>query len=97
MRAIGASDRDIATLVLAEGLLIGIISWILGTLLALPISYLLDYAVGMAFVQSPLNFVFSLNGCIIWFVGMLVIATIACLLPARNASRLTVREVLAYE
>jgi putative ABC transport system permease protein len=97
MRAIGASDRDIATLVLVEGMLIGIISWILGTILAFPISYLLDYAVGVAFIQSPLNFVFQPAGCIIWLVGMVVIAAIASLVPARNASRLTVREVLAYE
>jgi putative ABC transport system permease protein len=97
MRAIGASDREIASLVVVEGLLIGTISWILGTLLALPISYLLDYAVGIAFIQSPLDFVFQPSGCIIWLVGMLIIAAIASLVPARNASRLTVREVLAYE
>ena len=97
MRAIGASDRDIASLVLVEGILIGVISWVLGTILALPISYLLDYAVGVAFIQSPLQFVFQPAGCIIWLVGMLVIAAIASLAPARSASRLTVREVLAYE
>jgi len=97
MRAIGASDRDIASLVLVEGLLIGLISWTLGTILAFPISYLLDYAVGMAFVQSPLTFVFQPAGCLIWLVGTLVIAAIASLIPARSASRLTVREVLAYE
>lgn len=97
MRAIGASDHDIVNLVLVEGLLIGIISWILGTILAIPLSFLLDFAVGMAFVESPLNFVFSINGCVIWLVGTLIIAAIACILPAKNASRLTVREVLAYE
>jgi len=97
MRAIGASDRDIASLVLVEGMLIGIISWIFGTLLAIPMSYLLDYAVGMAFLQSPLSFVFQPAGCIIWLVGMLIIAAISSLAPARSASRLTVREVLAYE
>jgi putative ABC transport system permease protein len=53
--------------------------------------------VGIAFIQSPLEFVFSINGCVIWLIGMLVIAAIASLVPARNATRLTVREVLAYE
>lgn len=97
MRAIGATDRDIAMLVLVEGLLIGLISWLLGVVLAFPISYLLDVAVGGAFLQSPLEFVFSINGCFIWLVGTLIIATVASLMPARSASRLTVREVLAYE
>jgi putative ABC transport system permease protein len=97
MRSIGAENNDILGIVITEGMIIGLISWILGSILALPISYLLDLVVGNAFVGSPLNFTFSTDGLIIWLIGILVITTIASFLPARNASRLTVREVLAYE
>jgi putative ABC transport system permease protein len=97
MRSIGAENNDILGIVITEGMIIGLISWILGSILALPISYLLDLVVGNAFVNSPLNFQFSPDGLIIWLVGILIITTIASYLPARNASRLTVREVLAYE
>lgn len=97
MRAIGASNGSIMWLVIVEGMIIGVISWIFGTILAVPISLLLDNVVGISILRSPLKYVFSFEGFIIWLVMVLVIAALACALPARNAVRLTVREVLAYE
>jgi putative ABC transport system permease protein len=97
MRAIGASDSSIIKLVVVEGMVIGVISWILGALLSIPISSLLNYVVGVAILNSPLDFKFSFGGFIVWLIGVLTIAAIASIIPARNASRLTVREVLAYE
>jgi putative ABC transport system permease protein len=40
---------------------------------------------------------FSFDGFLIWLVLVLVLSALASVLPARRASRLTVREVLAYE
>ncbi len=97
MRAIGASDFTVQQMVIVEGMVIGVISWILGALLAFPISLVLDYIVGIAFVTSPLDFIISPYGFMIWLIGILVLSALASYLPARNASRLTVREVLAYE
>jgi len=53
--------------------------------------------VGMAFFQTPLTFSFSVGGAIIWLVLVTIVAAIASLVPAYQATRLTVREVLAYE
>lgn len=97
MRAIGAKDMSIMMLVIVEGMLIGCISWILGTLLSFPISVVLSNFVGIAILSTPLNFVFSFEGFMIWLFGVLIISGLASVLPARNASRLTIREVLAYE
>jgi putative ABC transport system permease protein len=97
MRAIGASDGAILQLVIVEGMLIGVISWVFGALLAVPLGQGLAYIVGITMLQSPLNFVFSLDGFFVWLMIVLVISALASALPARNASRLTVREVLAYE
>jgi putative ABC transport system permease protein len=97
MRAIGASDGAILQLVLVEGMLIGVISWIFGALLAWPLGQGLATVVGLSMLQSPLDFVFSLDGFIVWLVLVLVISAVASGVPARNASRLTIREVLAYE
>jgi len=97
MRAIGAANRSIMLIVLVEGMLIGVLSWILGALLSLPISTGLNNVVGVAFLQSPLNFTFSLDGFLVWLAMVLVISAVASYLPARSAARLTVREVLAYE
>jgi putative ABC transport system permease protein len=97
MRAIGASNGAIMRLVIVEGMIIGVISWIIGTVLAVPISLLLDNVVGITILRSPLKYVFSFEGFLIWLAMVLVIAALACAMPARNAVRLTVREVLAYE
>ena len=97
VRAIGASNGAIYQIVLVEGIVIGVISWLCGALLAFPISFLLDNAAGVAFLKSPLKFVFSWDGFLIWLAITLVISTVASLLPARSAAHMTVREVLAYE
>jgi putative ABC transport system permease protein len=97
MRAIGASSGSILQMVIVEGLFIGLLSWLLGALLAVPIGKGLAYVVGISFLQSPLQFVFSPDGFLLWLALVVVISTLASVLPARTASRLTIREVLAYE
>jgi putative ABC transport system permease protein len=97
MRAVGASDSSILRIVLVEGIFVGIISWLLGGVAAYPIGKLLSNTVGIAFMESPLTYVFSTPGAIGWLAAMLIIATLASYLPARNASNLSVRETLAYE
>ena len=39
----------------------------------------------------------SLLAAVVWFFALMLIAVAASLGPARNAVRLTIREVLAYE
>jgi len=97
MRAIGASSLSIQGLVLVEGILIGVISWLLGALFAIPVGQLLSQIVGIAIVQSPLTFVFAWDGFMVWLIMIMIISALASSLPARTASRLTVREVLSYE
>jgi putative ABC transport system permease protein len=53
--------------------------------------------VGISIMTAPLPPVYSFTGIILWLIGMLVIAAVSSAVPAYNASRLTVREVLAYE
>ncbi len=97
MRSTGASDGTILYMVVIEGMFIGTISWILGIFLAVPITYVLNSVVGMALLNSALPFVLSLDGFIIWLIIVAVLSALASALPARYASRLTIREILAYE
>ena len=97
MRAIGASDRTVMRIVLVEGTLIGLIAWTIGTLISLPMSRVMSHQVGMALLQLPLFYTYSLEGTVLWLLLTLILAATASFLPARNASRLTVREVLSYE
>lgn len=97
MRAIGASNGAILWIVMVEGIFIGIVSWLIGLLIALPFSHLLAEAVGQAFLQSSPIYVFSSAGALLWLGTVIVLAAVSSMLPAWNASRVTVRDVLAYE
>lgn len=97
MRAIGASNSSILRIILVEGLIIGIVSWTVGGLIAIPASRALTVAVGMALLEAAPSYIFSTNGAILWLFVVLALAFMASLFPARHASRLTVREVLSYE
>ncbi|MBN1138446.1 MAG: ABC transporter permease, partial [Anaerolineae bacterium] len=97
MRAIGASNGAIRQLVIVEGLTIGALSWLLGAALAAPISRLFNAGVGIVFFSVPLAPVFSWTGFLVWLAVAMILSALASLLPARSASRLTIREVLAYE
>ncbi len=97
LRAIGASNGAVQRIVVTEGIIIGALSWALAMIVAVPLAKVISDSVGMAFFQTPLSFSFSISGALIWLVLVTIIAAIASLLPAYNATRLTVREVLAYE
>ncbi|MGC9393876.1 MAG: ABC transporter permease [Anaerolineae bacterium] len=97
LRAIGAPNRGVAQVFIVEGVAIGVLSWAFGTMLALPLGRLLSDAVGLPLMGAPLSFSFSTLGVWIWFGVVVVLSVLASAIPARNASRLTVREVLAYE
>jgi putative ABC transport system permease protein len=97
MRAIGASDGSILSIVITEGILIGMISWTLGATIAWPISKFLSDQVGIIFLGTPFSYMYSVFGSLLWLAIAIVLAAIASFLPAWNASRLTVRDVLAYE
>jgi putative ABC transport system permease protein len=97
MRAIGAVDMEIIRSVIVEGVLIGIISWFLGAILSFPISYLLLTIVSLAMFNATVPLALTFQGFLFWLGVVLVLSVLASVLPARNAARLTIREVLAYE
>ena len=97
MRAIGASNLDIQSIVIVEGLVIGLISWAISIVLAIPITSVLTFGVGTAVLTAPMPAVYRASGVIAWLIFTVILATIASALPARRASRLTVRDTLAYE
>jgi putative ABC transport system permease protein len=97
MRAIGATSRSVAGIYVAEGIIVGVLSW----LLCAPVSYvasrLFSDAVGMATMEAPLEFRYSLAGVLGWLALVAVIGAVASLWPARSATRVSVREALSYE
>jgi putative ABC transport system permease protein len=97
MRTIGAVDIVIMQSVIIEGLVIGLITWLLAIGLSFPISSLLLTIVGEAMMGSAMTLSFTPLGILIWLALVIVLSVFASIVPARNAARLTINEVLAYE
>lgn len=97
MRAIGASNGDIQAIVITEGMVIGIISWAISIFISIPITNILCFGVGMAILTAPMPAVYGVTGITAWLIFTVVLGTLASALPARRASKLTVRDTLAYE
>ena len=68
-----------------------------GIAIIFPITYLLSNVISLAIFNSPAQFAFTAQGFLIWLGVVALLSVLASILPARNASRLTIREVLAYE
>ena len=97
MRTIGAVDLVIMQSVIIEGLVIGLITWSLAIGLSFPISTLLLTIIGQAISGSAIALSFTPLGILLWLAVVIVLSIIASIMPARNATRLTINEVLAYE
>jgi len=83
--------------VIIEGLVIGLITWVLAIGLSFPISSVLLSIVGEAMMGSALKLSFTPFGILIWLGMVIILSAVASIMPARNAARLTINEVLAYE
>lgn len=97
MRAIGAVDLAIVKSVVIEGVLIGLISWACAWALSYPISFMLLRIISAATQSDPIALTYTLQGVFVWLGVVVLLSAVASVLPARNAARLTIREVLAYE
>jgi putative ABC transport system permease protein len=97
MRAIGAVDLEIIKSVVIEGIMIGMITWILAIGLSFPISEVLLKIISDSMMGSSMDLSFTPLGVIIWLGVVILLSIAASILPARNAARLTINEVLSYE
>ena len=95
LRAIGESKKDIRRLFISESLIIGVLSAVLATVLALGIGIvangLLASIASYSFIQI------SLMNIVIVFVIAIVISLIAAVLPARHASSLNPIDALSAD
>ncbi len=97
LRAIGATNRILMKMVIVEGMLIGMISWILSALLSVPIGKLISDNITQAVFGAPSQPGYPASGYAIWLGVVIVLSILASVMPARNAAQLTIREVLSYE
>jgi len=97
LRAVGASNFTVRKVVVVEGVVVGLISWVMGAFLSGPSGQALASAVINAVLQSKANYRYSFAGLLIWLVIVVLIGVFSSLAPAQRAALLRVREVLDYE
>jgi putative ABC transport system permease protein len=97
LRTIGASPSVVMGIIVAEGVVIGVMSWIVAALAAWPLSQAAGNFLAFLIFKSRLDSVFQLQGLWIWLAFSVLSAGTASFLPARSAAKLTIRGALAYE
>ncbi len=95
MRAIGASSGAIARIFIGEGLILGWLSWAIALPLSIPAGRLMTQAVSVPFGIN-LVYIYKPTGAIYWLGIITILSILASWLPARRATRISVRDSLAY-
>ena len=96
MRAIGASSRDISAIFIGEGLILGILSWLLSIPLSIFAAGFFVQALGQV-VGISVRYFYSITGVWLWLVIVAVLSLLASWLPARSATKISVAQSLSYE
>ena len=96
MHAIGAPPKAVRRIVVAEGIFLAVISCLVAILPTLALTSALGAGLGNLFFAAPLPFRISLLAAAIWTALVILGAALATEAAATRASRLTVREALAY-
>jgi len=96
LRAVGARSGTIMGMFVMEGVLQGLFSW----LVAVPISFAagqyMAKTLGQVMFSANLDYSYNYTAVLIWLVAVLIISILASIVPARNATRISVRASLAY-
>jgi putative ABC transport system permease protein len=96
LRAIGARSRTILGIFVMEGVLQGMVSWMIAVPLSILISPVAASAMGGVMFGATLDYQYNGSAVIVWLGIVLVISILASILPARGATRISVRDSLAY-
>jgi putative ABC transport system permease protein len=96
MHAIGARPKTVRRIVVAEGVFIALASCLLAVIPAVGLTAAMDALLGKLFFLAPLPFRVSVLAVVIWTALVALGAVLATNAAATQASRLTVREALAY-
>jgi len=97
LRAIGARSRTISGMFLLEAGLQGVLSWIVAVPLSFVVGRPLANALGQTMFSADLVYRYDFRAVAIWLAAILVISAVAAVVPARSATRISVRQSLAYE
>lgn len=95
VRSMGGSAFRVAQIFWVEGMSLGGIALLLGALVGIPMAYGFVQVMGKLFLQ--VDFLLDASALIVMVVAVLLIATLASILPAFRASQLRIADMLRYE
>ena len=95
LRAVGATRRQVRTIILAEALILSAIGTAFGIAAGLYLGYLAVLAIGE--VVFPLEYNFPIAGVLVAIAAGLLFGAIAAIIPARQASQMQIVQALRYE
>jgi putative ABC transport system permease protein len=96
LRAVGAKSSIIVGMFVMEGVLQGLLSWLLVIPISLVVSRPIANSLGKIMFQATLDYQYNFQAVLIWLVIILIISALASILPAQRATQISVRESLAY-
>jgi putative ABC transport system permease protein len=96
LRAVGARSSTLLGIFIMEGVFQGLMSWLIAVPVSLVTSPLLARALGEAMFGATLDYQYNWEAVGLWFVFIAVISALASILPANSATRISVRDSLAY-
>ncbi len=96
MRAIGASHKILSRMFLAEAATIGILSWIMGLLVSVPLGYPISDFLGGLIFEVELDFSYSISGMVFSFVLILLLVLVASTVVGLESKKQTVQKAFAY-
>ena len=97
MRAGGATSSAVTAIFVVEGVILGVLSWLLAVPISVPLARLLSDVIGEELMNTTLEFTYSVSGMLLWLLVVILLSALSSLGPALQATRVSVREALAYE
>jgi putative ABC transport system permease protein len=97
MHAIGALPRAVRRIVTAEGVFLAVFSCLVAAIPTLGLTAVLGAGLGNLFFSAPLPYRISMPAILIWTAVVTLGAVLATEAAGSHASRITVREALAYQ
>lgn len=96
LRAVGARSSTILGIFIMEGMLQGLLSWVVAVPISLLSTPLLARGLGVAMFGATLDYRYNWTAVGMWLLFILVISALASIVPANRATRISVRDSLAY-
>jgi putative ABC transport system permease protein len=95
LRSMGATGRKVAGVFWTEAVSMGILAWLVGVVLGIPAAYGFVLLIGALMI--PVAFAFNPLGIVLMLIVIVLIGTVASLIPVWGASHVRIAQTLRYE